>query len=120
MCKSENVYHARHDSDWGGGNTFTPMNDQPDDDFEVDINTNYCRRCGFFGDFIDVEKKISSKNIVARWVNDIVIEHYLKINSVLNADCFHFCLNIINDPKSFLDKKYVRLSISDKPFDDDD
>lgn len=51
MCYSREVYYARHDSDWGSGNSFTPLNDGLDD-INHDIFTSYCASCGATGDQI--------------------------------------------------------------------
>lgn len=58
FCGSDKVYLARHDSDWGSGNSFTPMNDGLEDDMNRDIETNYCDDCMVFGDFTDVNSLV--------------------------------------------------------------
>lgn len=58
FCHSTNVYLVRHDSDWGGGNMFYPLNNQEDDELNLDIETNYCRDCERFGDFGEIIKNL--------------------------------------------------------------
>ena len=52
FCLSSDVYEARHDNDWGGGNSFFPLNGQePEEEINLDIKINYCNTCEEFGDF---------------------------------------------------------------------
>jgi hypothetical protein len=51
FCGSDDVYEARHDSDWGSSNSFMPINYQKNADIDLDLNTHYCHNCNSFGDF---------------------------------------------------------------------
>lgn len=64
FCSSEEVYIARHDSDWGGGNSFYPLNKPYYEDLELnlDIKTNYCKDCQSFGDFESIYAMIEERN----------------------------------------------------------
>ena len=61
FCSSEDIYHARHDSDWGSGNSFFPKNGQEDKEINVDIKTLYCNECGSLGDFEEINDLVNQE-----------------------------------------------------------
>lgn len=88
FCGSKAIYQVRHDSDWGGGNSFRALNESnyypyPDqvEETNLDINTNFCEGCYSFGDFEKILE--NQKTLQSMYRNLTLKDNHLALRKMI-------------------------------------